>query len=576
MTWSLIKEAGIEYASLPAARTDERLCFPTYAARAADGSYVISEERGVEKLVPFRFECRTLRVDANGRTLFDSTSLGIQDGFGCLMADDQLAIVRRTQWELLIVSPRGRVIDRLGLERLSKRIPRYATWTSRQTFLVVFFNRSHDVDIVEIDTRGRLLWYLPPESVSIGIVGSVQRLCSDRLLIADPFRHVAVEVDRRGDVVWQWGEPENPSSDDERLSSPTCVWCAVEGERLIADTRNHRILAVAHDRQARPRVIATDGLCDPTHVERLPDGHVLVCDTGNGRVVEFDNSGRAAWVYGDAVAERRQLSYPRSVSVTNRGGFLIADTGNNRIVELIDGRIEEKPFRAAEPLFWPRCARALAGGSLLIADARNGRVVLVSPEGEVRRQLGGSSRASAHRLVDPHDVRELPNDRLLVCDSPQNRILEIAWDGSVHQSIGGGNDIQLKDPHSAQRLDDGATLISDTGNHRILIVGRDGDVRSIEALRAAGTLWRLHHPRYAEVAPDGTLLIADTGQNRILGATLEGRLLWEFSQLPESRLPHLNQPRWATMPAPNELIVCDHFHHRIVHVRRTSAAGVVD
>ena len=166
MTWELIREDGIEYTSLPEVRRHQQLCFPTYAARAADGTYVIAEERNIEKQVPFRFECRTLRVDANHQVLFDSTAIGIDDGFGCLMGDGCIAIVRRTQWELVIVSPQGNIVDRLGLHAFSKRLPRYARWTDRGTFLVVFFNRSFELDIVEIDRQGQLLWYLPPGAVS--------------------------------------------------------------------------------------------------------------------------------------------------------------------------------------------------------------------------------------------------------------------------------------------------------------------------------------------------------------------------------------------------------------------------
>jgi hypothetical protein len=571
MTWSLIKEAGIDYAAMPDARVDERLCFPTYAARAADGSYVISEERGIHKLVPFRFECRTLRVDVSRNILFDSTSLGIDDGFGCLMGDGSLGLVRRTQWELLIVSSRGQIVDRLGLENLSKRIPRYAAWTAKGTFLVVFFNRSYEVDIVEIDHRGQLLWYLPPGSVSLGIASSVQWLPSDTFLIADSFRHIACEVDRRGNVLWQFGEAENPSSHRQRLSSPSCAKCVAGGQRLIADARNHRILSLSPQREVGEIPLPDSGVSDPTHVDALPDQHVLVCDTGNARVIELDKAGRVVWDYGDAVAARRYLSYPRSVDVIAPDRYLVADTGHNRIVEFVHGEAEPIPFRGDDALFWPRCVRALPRGTLLIADGRNGRIVEVSRGGDVRRELAQIQLEDQLSLHDPHDVRELPNGHLLISDSPQDQVLEVDWSGVVHRVIGGGVENALKDPHSAQQLDDGSIVISDTGNHRVLIVGPDGAcIRSIEAVEHGGIMYRLHHPRYAEVSPEGTLVIADTGQNRILGATLIGQFLWEFSRVSGSKLPRLNQPRWATLVGPDEIVVCDHFHHRFVHARRTS------
>ncbi len=568
MTWKLIREAGIQYASMPEARRSERLCLPSYAARAPDGTYVIAEGLGVEKMVPFRFECRTLRVDADHHTLFDSTAIGIDDGFGCLMGDGSIAIVRRTHWELLIVSPQHQIVDKLNLSAFSKKIPRYATWTDRGTFLIVFLNRSFDQDIVEVDREGRLLWHLPSSVSDIGIASSVQRLANDRLLIADSFRHRVTEIDREGNVLWQFGEAGHPSGHPHRLSSPNSAKCLSDGERLVADTRNHRVLSVTPEGQAHSIVLPDSGLCDPTFADELADGHRLICDTGNGRILELDQQGGIVWEYGDTIARRRHLSYPRSVDLVGPERYLIADTGNNRIVEISEDKVETKQFSPDFELFWPRCVRRLPTGSFLIADARNGRIVELNHEGSVVNELRQVKLDRQRTLQDPHDVRLLPNGHLLVSDSPQDLIFEVDWSGTVHRTIGNENGAKLKDPHSAQQLDDGSVVISDTGNHRVLIAGPDGRcVRSISSVQREETLLRLHLPRYAEVSEDGTLVIVDTGQNRIIGCTLSGTFLWEFSDVPESRTRYLNQPRWARLVGDNEIIVCDHFHHRILHAK---------
>jgi hypothetical protein len=568
MTWELIREDGIEYASLPETRRRQQLCLPSYAAQAADGTYVIAEERNIEKQVPFRFECRTLRVDANHQILFDSEAIGIDDGFGCLMDDGCIAIVRRTQWELLIISPQGSIIDRLGLHACSKKLPRYARWTDKGTFLVVFFNRSYEVDIVELDRQGRLLWFLPPGVRSIGIPSSVQLLASDSILVADSFRHFATEIERDGNISWQFGEPENPSSHERRVSSPNSATCLANGQRLLADTRNHRILSVSPDGHAQTITLPDSGLCDPTYADGLPNGDCLVCDAGNGRIVQLDPEGKIIWEYGDSIAERRHLSYPRSVDLVGPNRYLVADTGNNRIIEFHDGKVEARRFGDGFDLFWPRCVRLLPSGALLIADARNGRIVEISPNGHVVNMLRNIQSNLRPALEDPHDVWLLPNGHLLISDSSQDLVIEVDWSGTVHRIIGDSDDVRLKDPHSAQQMNDGSVLIADTGNHRILIVGTDGKIlRSLSEVKHQAAVLRLHHPRYAEVGEDGTLVITDTGQNRILGCTIKGELLWEFSRAPGSKLPYLDQPRWAKLVNPDEIVVCDHFHHRILHVR---------
>ncbi len=566
MAWELIREVGIEYASLPEARRQQQLCCPSYAARATDGTYVIAEEWFLP--VPYCFECRTRRVDTNHRILFDSTAIGIDDGYGCLMDDGCIALVRRTHWELVIVSPQGEIVDRLGLRACSKKLPRYARWTEKGTFIVVFNNRSFDLDMVEIDRQGRLLWYLPPAVRSIGIASSVQLLDSDRFLVSDSFRHYATEIDRDGNIVWQFGEPENPSSDEHRLSSPNSVKCLADGQRLIADTRNHRILSVSPDNRVRSITLPESGICDPNFADGLPNGHYLICDAGNARIIQLDSQGGIVWEYGDSIAERRHLSYPRSVDLIGPDRYLVADTGNNRIVEFPDGTTQAKLLCAGFDLFWPRCVRLLPSGALLIADARNGRIVEISPDGRVLNELSHIRSGQQSALADPHDVSLLPNGHLLVCDSSQDLILEIDWSGNLYRVIGDNNDVRLKDPHSAQQMNDGSVIISDTGNHRVLIVGTDGKyLRSFSELKDQDGIVRLHQPRYVEVGEDGTLVITDTGQNRILGSTATGHLLWEFSRVPGSKLTDLDQPRWAKLVNTDEILVCDHFHHRVLHVK---------
>lgn len=61
-----------------------------------------------------------------------------------------------------------------------------------------FPNRAYDLDIVEIDRQGRLLWCLPTQVRSVGIAASVQLTHSDTILIADPIRSDPIRH-----VVWK-------------------------------------------------------------------------------------------------------------------------------------------------------------------------------------------------------------------------------------------------------------------------------------------------------------------------------------------------------------------------------------
>lgn len=96
---------------------------PIYAQQSDDGNYLIVDELGREKQLPFSFGCRTIRVDADGTILYDSLTSGIDDGCGCLMDDGSMTILRCTKWDLLIASPDGDIHERLHLDTLSKRLP---------------------------------------------------------------------------------------------------------------------------------------------------------------------------------------------------------------------------------------------------------------------------------------------------------------------------------------------------------------------------------------------------------------------------------------------------------------------
>jgi hypothetical protein len=569
MTWLVINETGAVQATKSGDRMEKLLHAPTYAMQADDGSYLIVDELGREKQVPFSFGCRTVRVDVDGTVLYDSQSSGIDDGFGCLRDDGQLAILRRTKWELLIVAPDGGIVDRLHMDTFSKRLPRFVSWTCNGTYLVVFFNRALDLDIIEVDRQGRLLWCLPSRAGQIGLPASAQLTRSDTILIADPIRHVAMEIDRTGNVVWQFGETKHPSRRIDHLSSPGSARRLADGRCVIADSRNHRVLLIDVDGKAREIMPRTGTLRDPSHADVLRNGNFLICDTGNGRIIELDEQGDIVWQYGATNVNHRLLSYPRSVEVTATGGYLVADTAHDRVIEIHDGQISERPFLDQPGLFWPRCVRLLPSGSLLIADARNSRIVEVSTEGYVVRALTHIDLNGSQALEDPHDVRPVADDRLLITDSHHDMVVVVDWTGRIHQIVGGADgDVSLEDPHSAQQLDDGSIAIADTGHHRIVIVDPDNRVvREIGMIQDGSTRLRLNSPRYVEVIHDGTMVIADTGNNRILATDDSSQLIWEFSYVPDSPIPGLNQPRWVKLLNRNEVVICDHFHHRILHVR---------
>jgi hypothetical protein len=569
MGFTLVDEVGIEYGA--AARGAEShfppLRYPVFAARADDGRTLIVDELGIEKSLHLRAWYRTLSLAPDGALLADSADWRADDAYGFLLGD-ALAVLRVTQWEIVVLSDSGEPVARVDLSPFSKRMPLVASPTRQRTFLVAFADVPFEVDMVEVDPLGGLLWYLPQVD-RLGYPSTIQLLRNGNLLVADEFCHVVFELARDGSVVQELGRWRDPGSRGNRLSSPRAASEAPDGTWLVADTRNNRVLRVAANGHVEALPQPADGLSSPTRAVLLRNGNLLVCDAGNRRVVECDGRGELIAQWGESPPSRRWFSFPRSVETLAGGGLLVCDTAHDRVVVVQNGEPNPWPVEASTELFWPRCARILPSGALLVADGRNGRVLELAASGEVLRRLDRLQLDGGRPLDDPHDVRLLASGHLLVTDAPSGLVVETDWDGQVFRTVGEeGASVTLDDPHSAQLLANGSILVCDSGNDRVLWVGPDGEiVTDLRALRSESALFRFNGPRYAEISPAGVLVIADTGNNRVLAAAASGELLWELASVTGTQVPFLNQPRWAQSATGEEVVVCDHCHHRVLRIR---------
>lgn len=85
-------------------------------------------------------------------------------------------------------------------------------------------------------------------------------------------------------------------------------------------------------------------------------GEIYVADTGNDRIVRFDNMTGAGWteLRQDPGGKGDSIKRPSAVALDSSGGIYIADTGNNRIVYVKD----------MSGTGWTTCCTSPTGGSL--------------------------------------------------------------------------------------------------------------------------------------------------------------------------------------------------------------------
>lgn len=211
-----------------------------------------------------------------------------------------------------------------------------------------------------------------------------------------------------------------------RLNAPTSFLVLGDGSILIADTGNDRIRRVVPGGAITAWAgtgsagFSGDGgaatqarLNAPTGLALLPDGSVLIADTGNDRIRRVSTAGTISTVAGGAgtgsggdgaPATSAQLSAPTGVArLGTDGGFLIADTGSQRLRRVTPlGTIftiagssaglagDGGPASAAQ-LSQPTALVATPSGGFLVADTGNSRIRQLSSDGQLPGPTPGRS-----------------------------------------------------------------------------------------------------------------------------------------------------------------------------------------
>ena len=287
-------------------------------------------------------------------------------------------------------------------------------------------------------------------------------------LIADQFNNRVIEVDRHGNIVWQFG------------LGP-------------ADFSAASIIGV-NDAQRVGDLTLMAGTGTPGGQPEAPN-----CTNSNGcpdnRVLLVDRSGNIVWQYGQfgvTGSGPNQLNVPVQNTWLPNFHVLITDQANERVIEV-------DPF--TQKIVWqygttgvsgngpnqlnnPNCAELLENGHVLICDENNNRAFEVKRKfptgGDIVWQYGSGDPNKNEPVSGVAFASRLENGHTLITDSNHSRIVEIdAHKKPVWQYFtchGSGCNLARGTgplPTRAVRLRNGRTLISDQYDHRVIEVDRD-------------------------------------------------------------------------------------------------------
>ncbi|MDQ4078135.1 MAG: TIGR03663 family protein [Chloroflexota bacterium] len=273
----------------------------------------------------------------------------------------------------------------------------------------------------------------------------------------------------------------------------------------------------------------TSGMHQPKDLSALPDGTLVVADSGNHRILILEPDGEVVSEFGSFGTEPGQFNEPWGVAVAPDGTIYVADTWNHRIQHLdqegnvlhLWGRNVDTGGPLTDPgLFYgPRDITVDEDGNVYVTDTGNKRVQVFDPEGNFLEQFGGTG-VEAGQLAEPVGIDIAPDGTIYVADTWNQRIQAFSPEYEPIQQIPvrawEGQNITNKPYIEAT---DDRLWITDPEAARIIEMDREGEILRVWGQFGTDAI-SLNLP-FGLTLEDGTLWVADSENQRVLGYNVE-------------------------------------------------------
>jgi outer membrane protein assembly factor BamB len=274
-----------------------------------------------------------------------------------------------------------------------------------------------------VDDAGRVVWRFPVR----GSLPRGQRFSADDAFIApdgktivanDESHQVIDRIDistRR--VIWQYGRYDRAGSGRGELHTPDDAYPLADGDIVVADIRNCRILRIDPRRRVE-RQWGRTGRCKhhppatfalPNGDTPMPDGGLLITEIHGSRVVRLGPDGRVRFDVHVPTA------YPSDAQLAPDGTIVVVDYANPGAVMRLTstGRVlwRWRPRRGPGRLDHPSLAIPLPDGTIALNDDLRDRVVVIDPRtNRIVWQYGHTDRPgrTSGRLSIPDGIDVVP------------------------------------------------------------------------------------------------------------------------------------------------------------------------
>ena len=196
----------------------------------------------------------------------------------------------------------------------------------------------------------------------------------------------------------------------------------MRGRAYVADTHNNRVLIYAVNGLEAERLGQLDArIRGPEGVLVHGNGRVYVAGAWSGNVVAYEN--------GRVVAELDGLSSPHDLELSHDGDIWLADAGNDRLLLLSPDLEIKRELGDSDYAFnGVRYLDLTPQGTIVAADKNNHVIKFIDAGGKLLRVLGdGRAGRGANRFTTPEGV-ELSGSTLWLSDSGNDRIVKYRID----------------------------------------------------------------------------------------------------------------------------------------------------
>lgn len=255
--------------------------------------------------------------------------------------------------------------------------------------------------LLVVSGSGKILWRFP----TAGSLPAGQRFSADDAFISPDGKSIVANdethqvIDRidiaTRKVVWQYGQYGSPGRGAGRLHNPDDAYPLANGDVIVADIMNCRILEIDPSKRV-VRTWGRTGVCvsnaphtygAPNGDTPLPDGGMLVTEIRGSRVVRLSATGKV--VFDIHVPVR----YPTDAQLDANGNVVVADySAPGQVVAVApDGHVVWRYAPRSGPgmLDHPSLATPLPDGTVAINDDFRHRIVVIDPRtGRIVWQYG--------------------------------------------------------------------------------------------------------------------------------------------------------------------------------------------